>query len=163
VPSTPPTQTYTLRLCADYFQFYLQDDELTVGDMSDAWTHEATARMLAVVPRAVGIGTGRNFDVDVTLVVATVEPSFDPLEWDNVVEADLEIQTGRMVIAGCTDLFPDAFRVELQRGNYRVRASARNLASIQPNGIDGQDSYEVSIWPSEPLGIRIVKRYKGVS
>jgi hypothetical protein len=163
VPPTPPIQTYALRLFADYFQFYLQDDELDVGDMSEAWTHDATSRMLAVVPRAVGICTGRNFDVDVALVVATVEPPFDPLEWDNVVEADLEIQTGRLVIAGCTDEFADAFRVEVPRGNYRVRASAKNLASIQPNRIDGQDSYEVSVWPSEPLGIRIVKHYEGAS
>lgn len=47
---------------ADYFQFYLQDDDTQLGDLSEAWTPEAVDRLLAVVAGAVGVGTVRNTD-----------------------------------------------------------------------------------------------------
>jgi len=42
-------EVHELNLFADYFQFYLQD-ESAEGDVSEAWTDEAVARMLAVTP-----------------------------------------------------------------------------------------------------------------
>ena len=90
-------------LFADYFQFYLQDDEISVGDVSDAWTEDAVQRLrIAVVPHAIAVGTARNDTVPVEIEVLASEPSADFGSWEHVVEADLSITTGRVVVAGCT-------------------------------------------------------------
>ena len=49
-------QRHDLQLFADYYQFYLQDDDSEYGDLSEAWTDEAMERALAVAPHVVGIG-----------------------------------------------------------------------------------------------------------
>ena len=56
-------------LFADYFQFYLQDDDQSFGDLSAAWTGEATERLLAVAPHVIGVGTARNMTVPVSVSV----------------------------------------------------------------------------------------------
>src|SRR5258707_13388220 len=98
-----------LEIFADYFQFYLQDDE-QLGDLSDAWTEDAIKRMFAIGPGVVGIGTVRNMDVPVTIDVLEAEPIDDIGEWEHVVEGGLEVGTGRLVVAGSTDFFPNALR-----------------------------------------------------
>ena len=40
-----------LTLFADYHQFYIQDDDDRFGDLSEAWTEEATNKLLAVSDR----------------------------------------------------------------------------------------------------------------
>jgi hypothetical protein len=42
-------ESHAYRLFADFFQFYLQDEPVE-GDLSDAWSEEATSRMLAIAP-----------------------------------------------------------------------------------------------------------------
>ena len=59
-------KSFELTLFADYFQFYIQDEPAS-GDLSAAWTEQATDRLLAIAPGTVGIGTVRNMDVPVTV------------------------------------------------------------------------------------------------
>ena len=42
---------------ADYFQFYLQDDGMQLGDLSEVWTPAAVDRLIAVAAGAVGVHT----------------------------------------------------------------------------------------------------------
>ena len=50
-----------LEFFADYFQFYLQDDDPAFGNLAEAWTEDATQRLrIAVAPGIVGVGTARN-------------------------------------------------------------------------------------------------------
>ena len=51
-------QTLELSLFADYFQFYIQDDDDGFGDLSEAWSPEAEANLMALGDHVVGIGTG---------------------------------------------------------------------------------------------------------
>jgi hypothetical protein len=99
--------SYSYSLFADYYQFYLQDEPVK-GDLSDAWTNDAVSNLLAVAPGTIGVGTVRNMDVPVEVKIVESEPmeTFD--EWDQVNECDIEILSGTIVIAGCTDYFPDA-------------------------------------------------------
>ena len=144
---------------ADYFQFYLQDDDTPLGDLSEAWTPEAVDRLLAVAAGAVGVGTVRNTDVPVTIEVHDGEPGAEPQSWDHVTECDLEVKSGRIVVAGCTDYFPDAARISVPAGLYRVRACYGGLDSLSDDGLDGSDHYRVQIWPTpSPGGVRVVKR-----
>lgn len=138
---------FQFSLFADYFQFYLQD-ELADGDLSESWDEEATARMLALAPGTVGIGTVRNMDVPVTLEIHDQEPNPDLEDWDQVVECGMEVSSSRIVIAGCTDYFPDAGRVELPNGIYRVRASFGGLDTVSENALEGEDRYRLQLWPA---------------
>lgn len=146
-----------LSLFADYFQFYIQD-EPAAGDLSKAWTQEATDRMLAVAPGTIGIGTVRNMDVPVSVQILGHEPADDFSAWDHVVEAGLDIASGLIVIAGCTDYFPDAMRIEIAPGTYRVRVSYGALDTLSENGLEGNDHYRLQLWPGPSTAIRILKQ-----
>ena len=96
-------QTIELTIFADYHQFYLQDDDERFGNLSDAWTPEATERLIAVAEHVVGIGTVRNTNVPVRIEVGPQLPTLDRSQWDKVNRASLVCDTGRIVVAGCTD------------------------------------------------------------
>ncbi|WCM89251.1 hypothetical protein [Acidovorax sp. NCPPB 3576] len=143
-------KAHRLEVFADYFQFYLQD-EASEGSLSNAWDEVATHRMLAVSAGVVGIGTARNMNVPVTLEMLDSEPLCDPSSFDHVVEGSLVMKTGPLVVAGCTDYFPDAPRFDLRPGTFRVRLSVSGLGSLSPDGLEGEDHYLVQIWPGSPI------------
>jgi len=146
-----------LNLFADYFQFYLQD-ESAEGDLSDSWTDEATDRLLAVAPGTVGVGTVRNMEVPVRVDVLEGEPPLDAEAWDHMTECSIQIDSGRLVVAGCTDYFPEAVRIPLAPGTYAVRVSYGGLASLSADGLDGDDHYRVQLWPGVPTAARVLKQ-----
>lgn len=148
---------YELTLFADYHQFYIQDESVD-GNLSDAWTDDAVVRLLAVAPGTLGIGTVRNVDVPVIISILEQEPVFDPEEFDQVVECSVAVESGSIVAAGCTDYFPDAMRIKIPSGPYRVRASFQALDSVSADGLEGNDRYHLQLWPS-PMGpVEILKK-----
>ena len=147
---------------ADYFQFYIQD-ETAMGDLSQSWDEEASTRLLAFGPGVVGIGTVRNMDVPIALEVHDQEPADDFSTWDHVVECDLTVVSGRIVIAGCTDYFPDAARIDVAPGEYRVRASYGALSKVSENGLDGEDHYRLQLWRALPLSSPRILKQRSVS
>ncbi|MBR1230960.1 hypothetical protein [Bradyrhizobium sp. AUGA SZCCT0182] len=150
-------KSFELVLFADYFQFYIQD-EAAKGDLSQAWNEEATDRLLALAPGTVGIGTVRNMDVPVTVDFLEHAPEDEFSEWDHVVEAGLDVTSGRIVIAGCTDYFPDAKRVEVPPGVYRVRVSYGALDTLSEDGLSGDDRYRLQLWPAASTAVHILKQ-----
>ena len=81
--------------------------------------------MLAIAPGIIGVGTVRNMNVPVTVEIRDQEPDVDVQAWDYVVEATLDVASGRIVVAGCSDYFPDAMRITVPPGSYRVIAFER--------------------------------------
>ncbi|SEL81534.1 hypothetical protein [Rhodococcus maanshanensis] len=144
-------------LFADYFQFYLQD-EATDGDLSDAWTDEAVARMLAVGDGAVGVGTARNMDVPVTVELLDAEPALDLADWDHATECSLQVRGDKLVIAGCTDYLPDAARIPIAPGSYRVRVYYGGLDTLSEDGLEGDDRYHLRLWPAAPIAPQVLKQ-----
>ncbi|QPF87667.1 hypothetical protein IC762_15830 [Bradyrhizobium genosp. L] len=147
-----------LSLFADYFQFYIQDELADDVDLSRAWTEEATDRLLAVAPGIIGIGTVRNMHVPVSVQILEHEPADDFSEWDHVVQTSLDIASGSIVIAGCTDYFPDAMRIEVAAGTYRTRVSYGALETLSEDGLEGNDHYRVQLWPGPSTTVRILKQ-----
>ncbi|MEL7196925.1 MAG: hypothetical protein AAGL10_01295 [Pseudomonadota bacterium] len=147
---------YETSLFADYHQFYIQDDT-DVGIDGDTWDKESSERMLAVSRGVVAIGTARNMDVPVEIHLLDAPPEREFEDWDRVCECPLEVTSGRLVIAGCTDYFPDAMRIELAAGMYRVRVSYGGLDTISADGLDGDDRYRIELWPSTDQAITIVR------
>ena len=144
-------------LFADHHQFYLQD-EAAHGDWSEAWTPEASERLLAVAPGTLGIGTVRNMHVPVRLEVLGAEPAEDFEAWGHVVACSLAAPSGRIVVAGCMDYLPDAARVDVPAGGLRARVSYGALDSLSLDGLDGDDHYRVQLWPGGPVLVSVLKQ-----
>ncbi|WP_333775913.1 hypothetical protein [Streptomyces sp. IBSBF 3136] len=158
------TTTTELTLFADYFQIRVADAD-SDGDLSDAWTDQAVADHLAVAQDALGIGTVVNVDVSVTVVVLPQEPSDDSSEFDHVVEAGLDVSSGRLMVLGCTDYAPDAATFEVAAGWNRVRVSRSNLARAAQAGVDSDESPEttekirIQVWAAPESPATITKRW----
>jgi hypothetical protein len=151
------TQRNHFELLADYHQFYLQDEPVD-GNLADSWTQESTDRLLAVADGAIGIGTVRDTTVPVDVEVLDAEPrdSFD--EWDQVNECSIDIKSGRLVVAGCTDYFPDAARIAVAPGTYRARIYYGKLDAISEDGLEGEDRYRIVLWPAPPTAPAVLKQ-----
>jgi len=152
--------THRFELFADYFQFYLQD-ESAEGNLGESWNQQAVRRLLALAPGTVGVGTVRNMTVPVTVQVRQSEPEEELARWDHVVECGIEVPSGRLVVAGCTDYFPDAARIEVRPGHYRVRVCYGGLNTLSEDGLEGDDHYKVVLWPAEPAAVRVLKQWRG--
>lgn len=115
--------------------------------MGDDWTDEAVDRLLATTAGTIGIGTMRNMDAPVSIKLFESEPVIaERDDIGQVNECDLEITSGKAVIAGCTDYFPDTQRMNLANGVYRARIYYSNLDKVSEDGLDGEDYYEVQLW-----------------
>jgi len=153
----PLDQRVELELFADYYQFYLQDEQAK-GDLSQAWTEQAVERLMALAPATVGVGTVRNMTVPVTIEVRRSEPADDLEAWDQVNDCSIEVSSGRLVVAGCTDYFPDARRVVVPPGCYRVRLFYGKLDRLSEDELEGDDLYRVVLWPGDPAEPRVIKQ-----
>lgn len=136
--------TTTLELFADYFQIYVMDDdsEATETGIGDMWSEQAFLDRLAVDEHALAIGTAVNVTVDVTIDLLTDQPDDDSDDFDHVVEASLNLASGRLVVLGCTDYLPDAARFDMPAGWTRIRTSRRNLEAAAFPDPDCEDEPE---------------------
>jgi hypothetical protein len=144
-------------LFADYYQFYLQDEQAD-GDLSDSWTEQAIKDSLALTLGTIGIGTASNMDVPVTVEVHNSEPENDFDEWDRIIECSIDVPSGKIVIAGCTDYFPDAARISIEPGVYQARIFYGELDSLSEDGCDGNDKYKVALWLGETINPKVIKK-----
>jgi hypothetical protein len=155
-------QTIELILFADYNQFYLQDDDERFGDLSDGWTPEATEHMLAAGDHVLGVGTVRNMNVPVQVTVDAQLPELIPSEWDKINRTSLICDTGRIVVAGCTDYFPDARRIQVPPAHYEVLIGYRNLKSLSEDGLEGDDSYHIFLAPRRDGAQHALEQTRGM-
>lgn len=145
-------RSYEFEVFADYFNFSVEDDG------SDDYVDPDAENWIAVGPgRArVTLTTARNMDVPVAVEVHEAEPPTDLDDWDRVTESSLEVASGKLMISG-NEYAPDAPRIELAPGHYRLRASYGQLDSVSEDGLDGDDHYRIQLWPGEPLDARVRK------
>lgn len=106
--------------------------------------------MLALAPHVVGVGTWRNSKVSVSINISEKRPDVSGIAFDVINECTIQIDTGRLVLAGCTDYFPDAERFQLVPGPYNVLIGYKGLRTISKNGLDGDDSYHLYLWSGAP-------------
>jgi hypothetical protein len=150
-------EKHEFQLFSDYYyQFYLQDEQTSDG-LADSWTDQACADLFAIALGTIGISTARNTgDVPVTVEIHTSEPTADLAEWNHVVAASIDLPSGKIVIAGCTDYFPDAARISVTPGIYQLRVFYAGLDSVSA---DGTDRYKVALWPGPSIEPQVIKRY----
>jgi len=112
---------------------------------------KAVDMLLATNDGTIGIGTARNMDVPVSIKIFNAEPELLPNDLgtiDKINECDLKITSGKIVVAGCSEYFRDAKRLKLDNGIYRVRIYYGNLEKLSEDGLDGEDFYEIHLWPT---------------
>ena len=160
-PAAKPSSSYSLNLFADYHQFYLQDEQAET-DTPDDWGEQLTTHMIAISPGIVGIGTARNMTVPVQVEFFTTCPDEHLMNWDHIAEASLEVPSGQIVIAGCTDYFPKAKRFPVPPGCYRVRVYYSGLNTLSEDGLDGEDHYHVMLWPEPYQSSVVLKKWSSL-
>jgi hypothetical protein len=148
---------YRYELFADYHQVYLQDEQAD-GDLSESWTQRAVDILLALAPGVIGIGTVRNMTVPVTVQVTDKQPHDDLEDWDQVNECSLNVSSGQIVVAGCTDYFPEAARISVTPGWYRTRIFYGGLHTLNDDGLEGADHYRIVLWPETETEPRVLKQ-----
>jgi len=95
--------------------------------------------------------------VPVVVEIADQAPDDDVAQWDQVNECSIDVPSGRLVVVGCTDYFPDAARIDLPPGSYRARIYYGSLGVLNPNGLEGDDHYRVVLWNAPPSSVRVLK------
>lgn len=141
-------------LFADYFAFVIQDEEVN-PDFSKSITDKTIEQMIIVLPGAISIGTARNTEVPVDVEVLTEAPIGDQESWDRVNECSISILSGKLVVMGGSDYFPEATRIEVKPGLYGIRVYYRGLNTLSEDELSGNDSYRVVLWPiSAPLPLK---------
>ena len=67
--------------------------------------------------------------------------------------------SGRLVVAGCTDYFPDAERLSLDSGCYEARVLSANLDKLSDDGLVGDDHYRVELWKGNATPLKVLKQH----
>jgi len=151
------TTTFRLEVFADYFQILIHD-EINDVDMSCIWTESNLRNMVVEDDGALGIVSARNMSVPVDILFQEKEPPVALDGWDHIVSCGIRLDTGVMVVRGPSDYLPDAQRVIVAPGYYAARVSISGFASISDDGLDGEDIYCVSLWPSiQERALEVVK------
>ncbi|MEZ5706349.1 MAG: hypothetical protein R3E56_14390 [Burkholderiaceae bacterium] len=149
---------HTLSLFADYHQFYLQDGGLHPSPPT-VWTDDDVNNRCQVAPHLVAICPLRDMVVEVELAVHDAPPPAPSVAPDHEVTCSLDLPTGQLQIHECTGTA--VLDQILAPGSYRVRVAFRNLASVSADGMDGQDSYLIELWPGEATDLVVTQRWTG--
>ncbi len=142
---------------ADYFQFYLRDH----GEAPDAPTDYVPADnqvRIKVAPHIIVVLPERNMTVPVDIEVLETEPPLDPEAWDHIVEASIDVPSGRIEIHECTGGSIDILPVGM--GTFRTRVCFSGLDTLSDDGLDGDDRYSVALWPAPFAPLSLIKPYE---
>jgi hypothetical protein len=149
-------EKYEFELFADHYQFYLQDEQAD-GDLSNSWTEQAIKDSFALALGTIGISTARNMDVPVTIEVHNSEPDNNFDEWDRIIECNIDVPSGKIVVADCTDYYPDAVRISVEPGVYQAQVFYGELDSLSESGLEGNDRYKIVLWLGEMINPKVIK------
>lgn len=150
---------YEFIVAAEDYQFYLQDSKAETvfrENMHD----ELMQDLVTVGDRIIAIGTVRPTEVQIIVEVLNDEPEEEDLEdWDQVVEASIDLPSGTMVITNNIEDFELAARVVLQAGTYRMRIFYGMLDEVDDEGFEGEDFYRIMMWPARMDGPMMLKKW----
>jgi hypothetical protein len=149
----PAQRVVDAEVYASHSQFYVADP--TAEARTDlVWDGAALERRLGAVDGLVAVGTVGYCFLPVRIELWDAEPPHDLGDWDHLVEASLDVGSGRIVLAGAegeADLDP----IEVERGTYRLRSSATGLDGADE--MDGGDRYRVQLWPAPAAEPTVLK------
>lgn len=154
-----PIHSCKLRLFADYRQFYVWDPIASNREAPEEWDEEDVRRRIKVAAHVVVVCPERDMEVPVTVRLYSKDPGFLISAWDHIAEAPLVVDSGEIEIHECTGTNLAKFTVKPD--TYRVRALHAALSSISPDGLEGDDSYTIDIFPCEMGPLIVTKQWLG--
>lgn len=150
---------------AAHLAVVLSDAAATEGVFDgDTWDKADEAWRIAVERHCVVIGTARYDHVPVRLEIWSGLPVFEPLDaYDHVVEADIEIPSGKLAVTGATQLPEEVPPIPVPAGRHRLRVgylpTARRPSMFSEADPGDHLEYRVTMWPTvEACGVRIPKQ-----
>ncbi|MCZ8081421.1 MAG: competence protein ComJ [Rhodobacteraceae bacterium] len=144
----------SLEVFADYHQFYVQDGGIN-PPAPENWTDEDIANRSKAENNVVVVCPLRSMTVAVAVELHDSEPKTETDQSDHVVECSLDLPTGHLHVHECTG--GPVLDWEIPAGSYRVRLSFAGLKSISENGLEGDDSYKVELWPGPNRKLRVTR------
>ena len=145
-----------LVIFADYHQFYVQDGGID-PDAPTEWTEEDVKRRVKEANNVVVLCPVRNSDTRVDIEVRSGEPHFGRDAFDHLVLASLELPTGYLQVHECTG--GEKLKLSVSPGWYRVLFRGAKLGEGSENGLDGNDFYQVILWPAIPGPLVVLKQW----
>lgn len=145
---------------AGYRQFYVTSDSSKGDSGADSfWTEEASRDRLAVGPFTIAVGTDSYGHVPVDIEVLSGPSTLSTDGWDHVVEASIDMSSGRLEASGCPDCEP-LCTLRVQPGIYVVRVFSRGLSVDADDGGDyNGDEYLVQLWLGPAKQRQVLKRF----
>jgi hypothetical protein len=150
-----PRHRCRLSIFADYFQFYLWDSD--ERSAPETWTEQDVQNRAKATDGVVVISPIRNMSVPVEITIWDSEPHYLLAQWQHLVEVPLLLQKDFLEIHECTG--DPMVHFSIPAGDYTVRALFRGLDSISGDGLEGEDFYEVQIWPQRLPALRVLKQW----
>lgn len=147
-----PQDTNTFEVLADYNQFFLLDAEVQ-PPYPEGITEADIANRFKVAPNLLAIYTSGSSYVSLTIKQLPSAPPIESELWEHVVELPLELPSGRLAVAGCTDYLPECPEVKIAPGSYSVRIHGRGF------GEDGKEEYLAILWLATGHSLQMLNQY----
>ncbi|RSD08692.1 hypothetical protein EIY87_42165 [Amycolatopsis eburnea] len=145
---------------ADQRQFSLRDSASHLT--GSGWTPDALDHRIASEPGGIAIVTARSDVVESSVTLEPSPPAVIP-EAEHVVEADLPVPSGRLVISGPSDYPSQEKFFSVVAGLYRARVSfvPAGPPSVTWNEHEFGEHYRyvVELWPvTDPSGVSVLRQ-----
>jgi hypothetical protein len=149
------------RLSTDYFQFYLLDEGIKPPVPTDYESQDTLAQRLLVEPHIIAVMTFQSGPITVGVEVVDGEPAATLSAWDHVVDASLELPTGRLAVDTCMCGVAKRFRVG--KGWYRVRVCTGGIGGWESvaEGEEIPERFRITLWPADAAGVQVLKQWSG--
>ncbi len=152
----------SLKFRTSHSQFHIYDREFLERDFPEIfWSDTSFKRKLSYYKGVIGVHmfSYGSAGANVVLEIRDKEnKDFEMDKYDHIVEADLGIESGKLIITPC--LYFDAIiEKKLYPSNYRVRVYTSEI-NEQALEIEADEKYKIEIWPDEKKGPILLKKYK---
>ena len=145
-----------LEVFADYHQFYLWDGG-TSPQAPELWSDSDVLNRAKVAEHVFVVCPLRNTVVPVRVSLHNAELAVDLNLYDHVVQASVALPTGQLQVHECTGGVVLAWTVK--PGTYRVLALFSGLGTLTANGLDGEDTYHLVLWPGSAVPLKVLKQW----
>ena len=135
-------KSYEFTFLANYSQFLLRDAADKEG-VEAQWTESAYRDRLALGDTELLVGTVEPFEVHVVLDVCEAQPPSpnDLNPFYQVVECNLRLPSGKLLLMDVFDYLPEVTRVSVSPGSQRVR-----IYYLKPDN-STLERFRIHIWP----------------
>ena len=141
---------------ADYHQFYVWDAGMGLVAPED-WSEQDVTNRAKMAEHVLVVCPVRNMTVPVRITLHAGEPAFDLSNYDHAVRASVTLPTGQLQVHECTG--GEVLTWKVEPGTYCALVLFTGLGTLSSDGLEGQDAYQVALWPGDPMSLQVVRQW----